>query len=269
MICYCVSAGGKGLFTKELDEALLDGRVDIAVHSMKDVPTELPDGIAIPVNLEREDVRDAFISRKYNKLTELESGSVLGTSSLRRQTQVVNRLQGVDAVQFRGNVQTRLRKLGEGQVDATMLAYAGLRRLGLESEVTALVEPDEIVPACSQGAIGIALRENDEETLNAIAPLNDTECHTAIVCERAFLHRLGGSCTTPVGGHARRVGSSNTLRFDGVLARLEWSGPGNSALYTTAEGEFSIDGAIDVGRRAAEDILSQAPNGFLDGLLAE
>ena len=261
--------GGKGLFTKELDEALLDGRVDIAVHSMKDVPTELPDGITIPINLQREDVRDAFISRKFSSLNELSPGSVLGTSSLRRQTQIVSRLDGVKAIQFRGNVQTRLRKLDEEQVDATMLAFAGLRRLGLESEVTALVEPDEVVPACSQGAIGIALRQNDEQTHAALSPLNDMECHIAVTCERAFLHRLGGSCTTPVGGHARRVGISDTLRFDGVLARLEWNGPGPSAIRTNAEGQFSMEGAVDVGTRAAEDLLSKVPAGFLEGLLAE
>lgn len=182
--------------------------------------------------------------------------------------QLAAMLEGVEVVHYRGNVHTRLRKLDEGQVDATMLAFAGLRRLGLADQVTSLVEPDVLIPACSQGAIGIACRTNDDATREAIDRLNDWDTHVAVTAERAFLYGLNGSCTTPVGGHARRA-ADGSLRFDGVLARLEWNGPGEKALRSSAEAEFSLEGAREAGARAAQDTLSAAPAGFLDGLLHE
>lgn len=224
--------GGKGLFTKEIDDALMDGRVDIAVHSMKvggpgsgdgsgpdepglykcnrlplstlqDVPTYLPDGMALPCTLEREDTRDVFLSARYDSLAALPAGAVVGSASLRRQAQILSRFPHLRVVNFRGNVQTRLRKLEEGECDATLLALAGLKRLSLEDRATAVLDTADMLPAVAQGAIGIACREADEDAHGLLAALNHEPTRLAVVCERAFLAALDGSCRTPIAGLAQ------------------------------------------------------------------
>jgi hydroxymethylbilane synthase len=176
--------GGKGLFTKEIDEALLEGRVDMAVHSMKDLPTELPAGLAIAAVLRRADPRDAFISRAAASLAALPSGAVVGTSSLRRQAQVKRTRPDLRVIDLRGNVETRLAKLDEGRADATLLAKAGLDRLGLATQATAILSTEEMLPAVAQGAIGVVARADDDATRALLAPLNDPPSATAIACER-------------------------------------------------------------------------------------
>jgi len=207
--------GGKGLFTKEIEEALLHRRVDLAVHSMKDVATVLPDGLGISAVLAREDVRDAFISLKYASLADMPAGSKVGTSSLRRQAQVRALRPDLEVVEFRGNVQTRLKKLSDGVADATFLACAGLRRLGMADRITSIVETETMLPAVAQGAIGIEIRNEDEETARIIAPLNDEATALAVTAERAFLARLEGSCRTPIGGLAELA--DNEIRFRGQI----------------------------------------------------
>ena len=194
--------GGKGLFTKEIDEALLAKRVDIAVHSMKDLPTELPPGITIAAVLRRGDVRDAFISAKGGSLAALPPGAVVGSSSLRRQAQVKRLRPDLQAIDFRGNVETRLKKLDQGVVDATLLAVAGLERLGLTRHVTSVLPTDEMLPAVAQGAIGVSCRSDDAKTRDLLQALNDDGTATAVACERAFLGELDGSCRTPIAGLA-------------------------------------------------------------------
>jgi hydroxymethylbilane synthase len=196
-------AGGKGLFTKEIEEALLGGRIDIAVHSSKDMPTQLPAGLELSAFLEREDPRDAFIGRTAARLAELPEGAVVGSSSLRRQALIRRIRPDIDVVMFRGNVQTRLRKLEEGQVDATMLANAGLRRLGLEAVITELLALEDFPPAPGQGAICIETRTGDDRARGMLAPIGHVPTGEALTCERAYLAVLDGSCRTPIAGHAR------------------------------------------------------------------
>lgn len=252
--------GGKGLFTREIDAALLDGRIDIAVHSMKDVPTYLPEGTVLPCNLEREDVRDAFISVKYKSLDELPAGATIGSASLRRESQLRAKYD-VKCVNFRGNVQSRLRKLGEDVVDATLLAYAGLKRLNLTEHVTSLLSLDDMLPAVCQGAIGIACREGDERQIKYLEALNHEETHVAVLCERAFLAELDGSCRTPIAGYAQLV--DGKLSFRGLVASLD----GQEVIRTEMEGEWSREAAVEIGKKAGEAIKAQARPGFFDGLL--
>ena len=195
--------GGKGLFVKEIEEALLDRRIDIAVHSSKDMPTRLPPGLELSAFLEREDPRDAFIGRTAPSLSDLPQGAVVGSSSLRRQALIRRMRPDLQVVTFRGNVQTRLRKLAEGQVDGTLLANAGLRRLGLAHEITQLLPLDEFPPAPGQGAICIEQRSGDLRASAMLDPINHLETATALACERAFLGALDGSCRTPIAGHAQ------------------------------------------------------------------
>jgi hydroxymethylbilane synthase len=195
-------AGGKGLFTKELEEALDSGTIDIAVHSMKDMPTLLPDGLIIAALLPREDPRDALIAATAKRLADLPEGAVIGTASLRRQAQVRFRRPDLRVVSFRGNVETRLRKLREGQADATLLALAGLRRLDLTDCIAAVIEPDEMLPAVAQGAIGIECRADDRATRDCIASLDHPATAICIEAERAMLAVLDGSCRTPIAGLA-------------------------------------------------------------------
>jgi hydroxymethylbilane synthase len=210
-------AGGKGLFTKELEEALLDGRIDLAVHSMKDVPTIFPVGLGIAALLPREDPRDAFLSHKAGWLTELAKGARIGTSSVRRQAQVMRARPDLEVVLLRGNVDTRLAKLDAGTLDAILLAYAGLKRLGLEARATSLLSPKDWLPALGQGAVGIEVRKDDVRTTSFVAPLNDSATAIALACERAFQSALDGSCRTPIAGLATY--SNNKLTFQGeVLA---------------------------------------------------
>lgn len=243
-------AGGKGLFTKEIEDALLSGSVDLAVHSMKDVPTELPAGLSIECLLPREDVRDAFISPKAERLADLPEGAVIGTASLRRQAQVKLLRPDLEVAMFRGNVQTRLRKLSEGVADATFLALAGLRRLELEDKATSIVPTSEMLPAVAQGAIGIEIRRDDEQVSELLAPLNDTPTALCVATERAFLARLDGSCRTPIAGHAELKGDD--LHFRGQILT-----PDGGEAHSVERSGASADGE-KMGRDAAEDVLSRA-----------
>src|SRR5471030_1862373 len=208
--------GGKGLFTKEIEEALLDGRIDLAVHSAKDMPTVLPAGLMLAACLEREDPRDVFISRKAPSLAELPQGATLGTTSPRRQA-IAKRMRGdLRVVPLRGNVETRLRKLADGEIDATILALAGMKRLGLVEHATKIMSAEEFLPAVGQGAIGIETRADDARTRELLARIDHADTSTALACERAFLAVLDGSCKTPIGGHADI--SCDTIHFRGLLA---------------------------------------------------
>lgn len=244
--------GGKGLFTKEIDDALLDGRIDIAVHSMKDVPTYLPAGTVLPCNLPREDVRDVFISDKYKSMSELPEGAVVGSASLRRQAQILAKYPTLKVVNFRGNVQTRLRKLQEGECDGTLLALAGLKRLSLEDKATSILSTEEMLPAVAQGAIGIACREGDDRSAAALAALNHEETRLAVVCERAFLSALDGSCRTPIAGWARKEG--DTLAFNGLVSTPD----GKKVYQTTRAGSLTEADAVAIGRDAGEQLKAEA-----------
>jgi hydroxymethylbilane synthase len=204
--------GGKGLFVKELEVGILEGSADIAVHSMKDVPAELPDGLHIPVVLEREDPRDAFISNHYARVEDLPEGARVGSSSLRRQCQLRVNRPDLEILDLRGNVQTRLGKLDDGVYDAIVLAVAGLRRLGLGERITAPVPPELSLPAIGQGIIGIETRQGDPEVASLITPLNDSAALTRVTAERAMNRRLQGGCQAPIAGFAEFVPDGLQLR---------------------------------------------------------
>jgi hydroxymethylbilane synthase len=250
--------GGKGLFTKEIDEALSREDVDLAVHSMKDLPTELPRGITIAAVLARADVRDAFISAKAATLAELPPGSAVGTSSLRRAAQVRRARPDLRVVDFRGNVETRLKKLGEGRADATLLALAGLERLGLAAHATAIFSTDEMLPAVGQGAIGVTCRSDDNATRARLDALNDFTSATAIACERAFLARLDGSCKTPIAGYAEI--DDGRLRFRGLILT-----PDGSEWFET-ELIGSADRAEEIGTEAGDALRERAGPDFIASL---
>ncbi|KAM3686819.1 hypothetical protein ACJW31_10G030900 [Castanea mollissima] len=250
--------GGKGLFTKEIDEALINGEIDIAVHSMKDVPTYLPEKTILPCNLPREDVRDAFISLSAASLAELPAGSTVGTASLRRKSQLLHKYASLNVLEnFRGNVQTRLRKLNEGVVQATLLALAGLKRLNMTEHVTSILSIDEMLPAVAQGAIGIACRSNDDTMANYIASLNHEETRLAVACERAFLLTLDGSCRTPIAGYAYKDDDGNCI-FKGLVA----SPDGIRVLETSRKGLYAHEDMVMMGKEAGKELLSQAGPGF-------
>jgi len=253
--------GGKGLFTRELDVALLDGRIDIAVHSMKDVPTYLPDGTILPCMLPREDVRDAFISIKYDDLSEMPEGSVVGTASLRRQSQLLARYPGLKCVNFRGNVQSRIRKLQEDVVDCTLLAIAGLNRMDMTQHATKILDTDVMLPAVAQGAIGITCRSGDVKQIAFLDKLNHEETRIAVECERSFLAALDGSCRTPIAGYARKDGDK--LKFDGLIASLD----GSEILETSREANWSYTDAVSAGKDAGEELKKQAPAEFFANLI--
>ena len=250
-------AGGKGLFTKELEEALLAGDIDIAVHSMKDMPTVLPAGLAIRCILPREDVRDAFISLGARNFAELKSGAVVATASLRRQAQVRHMRPDLNVVGLRGNVQTRLRKLEEGVADATLLACAGLRRLGLEDRIASVVTTEEMLPACAQGAIGIEVREEDADVAALLAAINHQPSALAVEVERAFLRRLDGSCRTPIAGLAEL--EAGDIRFRGMILK-----PDGSAAHAI-ERRCAAHEGVKVAVEAAEELLGRAGADFLAG----
>ncbi|HEY8354244.1 MAG TPA: hydroxymethylbilane synthase [Methylophilaceae bacterium] len=211
--------GGKGLFVKELEQALADGRADLAVHSMKDVPMHLPQGFALAAVSEREDPRDAFVSNDYPNLASLPAGSVVGTSSLRRQSQLQARFPHLRIESLRGNLQTRLRKLDEGQYAAIILAAAGLKRLGLEARITDLIDVDDSIPAVGQGALGIEIRADRTDLLPVLAPLNDTETAACVEAERGMSRALAGSCTVPLGAFAEKRGDEIHIR--GFVASVD------------------------------------------------
>jgi hydroxymethylbilane synthase len=249
--------GGKGLFTKEIEQALIDGAVDLAVHSAKDMPTALPGGLELLACLPREDVRDAFISRKAGSLAELPPGAVLGTASLRRQAMVKRLRPDVSVVTFRGNVDTRLKKLDDGAVDATLLAFAGLKRLGRETAATAVLNVDTFLPAVGQGAVGIEARAADARALDLLAAINHAETLAAVQTERAFLAVLDGSCRTPIAGHARILGGiAGSIVFRGMILR-----PDGAEMHET-----TCKGAIQDGPRlaaeAARELKGRTAPGF-------
>lgn len=247
--------GGKGLFTKEIEEALFARRIDLAVHSMKDVQTVLPQGLEIAAVLEREDVRDAFISLKYSSFDDLPEGAIVGTSSLRRQAQVNKRRPDLKVIGFRGNVQTRLRKLEEGQAEATFLACAGLKRLGLETAITSAVDTEIMLPAIAQAAIGVEVRVDDKAALGLVGALNDSASATAIVAERAFLKILDGSCRTPIAG----LGQVNNGVFSFRGEVLAPDGSKSLETHRTGPAENSIHLAED----AARELLSRGAQALM------
>ena len=245
--------GGKGLFTKEIDEAMLSGRVDIGVHSSKDVATRLPDGIALMAFLEREDVRDAFLSVKVQSIDHLAERAKFGTSSIRRAAQVLRQRPDLEIVPFRGNVGTRLQKLLDGVADATMLAMAGLNRLGEGHRATALLDPEIFMPAPAQGAIGIAVRSDDARMAQLVAALNHAPTYAAITAERAMLAVLDGSCRTPVGALSRLDGDMLVLK--GQILSLD----GKTAFDSAASGTDSVA----LGRQVGDDLIAQAGTEWL------
>ena len=246
--------GGKGLFTKELDESMLDGRIDLAVHSMKDVPTVLPDGIVLPCVLPREDVRDAFLSLKYGGLDDLPEGAVIGSSSLRRGAQILHKRPDLKVVNFRGNVQSRLRKLGEGVVDATLLAMAGLNRLGMADKATSPLSTEFMLPAVAQGAIGITCRTDDEAAHRYLSALNCPETMVRITAERAFLLTLDGSCRTPIAALAELDGDH--LSFRGLIVSTD-----GKVVHATSRQGRAAD-AEAMGNDAGEELKRIAGPGF-------
>ncbi len=251
--------GGKGLFTKEIDDAMLDGCIDVAVHSMKDVPTWLPDGIVLPCMLKREDTRDVFISEKAKTIAGLPKGSVIGTASLRRQALVLHQRPDLKVVTFRGNVETRLKKLGAGDVDATLLAMAGLNRLGRADVATSIIEPEEILPAVAQGAIGITCRADDEISQLYLAALNHDETVIRVSAERALLRVLDGSCRTPIAALGE-INSDGRFFFRGLAARPD----GSELLETKRSG--SIQEAEALGKDAGEELKGRASPNFFDAV---
>ncbi|HEY6701765.1 MAG TPA: hydroxymethylbilane synthase [Pseudolabrys sp.] len=248
--------GGKGLFTKEIEEALLDGRVDVAVHSAKDMPTVLPGGLILAACLEREDPRDVFISRKARSLAELPKGASLGTASLRRQAIAKRARPDLRVMPLRGNVETRLRKLDAGDVDATLLALAGLKRLKLTEHATHVMSADEFLPAVAQGAIGIEAREDNRRVRDVLARLDHADTSMAVACERAFLAALEGSCKTPIAGHATIAGDA--VQFRGLIARPD----GTVALDIAGTGHRRD--AVTIGTEAGRELKHRAGPGFFD-----
>jgi len=249
-------AGGKGLFTKELEDALIEGRIDIAVHSSKDMPTFLPQGLELSVYLPREDPRDVFIGRGASTIAGLPAGARVGSSSLRRQALIRRLRPDLDVVSFRGNVQTRLRKLDEGQADGTLLALAGLKRLGLENVVTEILPLEGFPPAPGQGAICVETRIGDGRCHEFLAPINDGPTAAALACERAFLALLDGSCRTPIAGYAAIAGER--LRFHGMILTPD----GTEAHEILQDGPISD--AARIGKLAGEELKSRAGPRFFE-----
>ncbi|HZT86989.1 MAG TPA: hydroxymethylbilane synthase [Stellaceae bacterium] len=247
--------GGKGLFTKEIEEALRDRRIDLAVHSLKDVETRLPDGLGIACVLPRDDPRDAFLSRRRETLAELPQGAVVGTASLRRRAQLLRRRPDLRIVPFRGNAGTRLAKMDAGEVEATLLALSGLQRIGLAERACEVLEPNVMLPAVAQGALAIECRADDAGTQALLAPLHDAESAACVHAERAMLAALDGSCRTPIAGLATIAGG--TLTLEGLLITPDG----------TAEWRGQLSGppadAAEIGRELGEGLLRDAGPGFL------
>ncbi len=248
--------GGKGLFTREIEEALLSGEIDVAVHSMKDMPTVQPDGLVLDTYLQREDVRDAFVSPRLSSIAELAEGATVGTSSLRRRAQLLNRRPDLKVVEFRGNVQTRLRKLDDGVAEATFLACAGLNRLDMDGVPATPITPDDMLPAVAQGAIGIERRSDDMNTAEMLTAIHDADTGLRLAAERAFLLTLDGSCETPIAGLAQLHGG--TLRLRGEVLRPD----GSEAIADELSGP--VDDGAAMGHALARDLLDRAGEGFFD-----
>jgi hydroxymethylbilane synthase len=248
--------GGKGLFTREIEEDLLSEKIDIAVHSMKDMPTLQPEGLILDTYLPREDVRDAFISPKLSSIAGLAQGAVVGTSSLRRKAQLLNRRPDLTVVEFRGNVQTRLRKLADGVAECTFLAMAGLNRLQMDEVPATPIGPDDMLPAVAQGAIGIERRAADDNTAELLRAIHHGPTGQRLTAERSFLLTLDGSCETPIAGLAELHG--DTLRLRGEVLRPD----GSEAV--SGERQGAISQGADMGRDLAHELLARAGDGFFD-----
>lgn len=256
-----IDAGGKGLFTKEIEEALLSGAADVAVHSMKDMPTELPPGLAIDAILPREDPRDVWLSPVANSIEELPEGARVGTASMRRQAQVLALRPDLEVVVLRGNVNTRLAKLERGEADATLLALAGLKRLGLETSATTILPLDVMLPAPAQGAIGLEVRADNEKVRTAVSALNHLPSAQAIAAERAFLRVLDGSCRTPIAALATLDGGDTFTLRGKVLS------PDGKTIYETRRSGALRD-AVSVGEAAGLEIRKDAGEAFFAALAA-
>lgn len=252
--------GGKGLFIKELEQALADGRADIAVHSMKDVPMNLPTGFVLAAITEREDPRDAFVSNRYKSLLELPAGSVVGTSSLRRESQLRARFPQLHIQPLRGNVQTRLRKLDEGQYAAIILAAAGLKRLGLTYRITAVLEPEQSLPAVGQGALGIECLDNRLDLVRLMQPLHDRETAQCVEAERSMSRVLGGSCQVPLGGFAQI--SDDVLTLRGFVATPD----GKKIISDELSGKPEV--GTSLGEQLAQNLKAQGADKILAALAA-
>ncbi|NDW03510.1 hydroxymethylbilane synthase [Jiella pacifica] len=250
--------GGKGLFTKEIELALIEDRIDVAVHSSKDMATALPDGLEISAFLPREDVRDVFIGRAAPTIAELPKGAIVGTASLRRQAIVKRMRPDLEVVIFRGNVQTRLRKLDEGQADGTLLAMAGLNRMEMANVATEILAPEVFPPAPGQGAICIESRRGDETTKGLVAAIADRPTTVALLAERAFLAELDGSCRTPIAAHAT-VNGDGILVLHGMILK-----PDGSEMHETRREGVAEDAEL-IGRLAGRTVLEAAGPGFFDG----
>jgi hydroxymethylbilane synthase len=251
--------GGKGLFVKELEQGMLEGRADIAVHSMKDVPAEFPQGLGLGAILEREDPQDAFVSGRFSTIGELPAGARVGTSSLRRQCQLRAVRPDLEILDLRGNVNTRLAKLDSGDYDAIILACAGLRRLGLAERITRALPPEEMLPAIAQGVIGIECRDNDTAVRALIDPLNHDETRRRTLAERAMNARLAGGCQAPVAGYSELENGDIELR--GLVGRPD----GSEIIRGELRGP--VGDAEDIGRHLADDLLARGARAILDELL--
>ena len=249
--------GGKGLFVKELEQGMLEDSADIAVHSIKDVPVDLPEGLHLSTILKREDPRDAFVSKNFASFEQLPPDARIGTCSLRRQTQIKERFPNVKILDLRGNVNSRLQKLANGEFDAIILAAAGLIRLGFSDQITAFIEPEQSLPAIGQGAVGIECRQNDPEIEALLAPLHDPATTLRIRAERALNQRLHGGCQVPIAGYA--ILDNDQIRLRGLVGR-----PDGSSIIR-AEKTASSDNPEELGRTVAENLLSQGA----DKILAE
>ncbi|BAN36597.1 porphobilinogen deaminase [Sulfuricella denitrificans skB26] len=249
--------GGKGLFVKELEQAMQEGRADIAVHSLKDVPMVMPEGFVLAAIGEREDPRDAFVSNQFKNLEELPPGSVVGTSSLRRQCQIQARFPALKIESLRGNVQTRLRKLDEGQYAAIILAAAGLKRLGLGDRITSLLPPEQSLPAVGQGAIGIECRAGDDDLIALLASLNHTDTAACVTAERAMSRALAGSCQVPLGGFAEIA--DGVLRLRGFVSSVD------GVRVVRSEVSGKPDEAEQIGKELAQRLIGMGA----DKILAE
>ena len=246
--------GGKGLFTKEIEEALLQESIDIAVHSMKDMPVQQPDGLILDTFLPREDVRDAFVSRIHKSLADIPQGATVGTSSLRRKAQLMSKRPDLKIVEFRGNVQTRLKKLDDGVAECTFLAVAGLNRLNMEDIITAPISTDEMLPAVAQGAIGIERREKDIKVATMLEAIHNSTTGLLLSAERAFFEALDGSCETPIAGLAEF--QNEDLRVRGEILKTD-----GSEVYSDEQVVAKEDATL-VGSEMAHKLLSQAGNDF-------
>lgn len=248
--------GGKGLFTREIEDDLLSGKIDIAVHSMKDMPVEQPHGLLLDTYLPREDVRDAFVSLKAKGIADLAEGETVGTSSLRRRAQILNRRPDLNVVEFRGNVQTRLKKLDAGVASCTFLAMAGLNRLAMDGVPASGIATEEMLPAVAQGAIGIERRGDDARVAEMLEAIHDSPTGQRLACERAYLTQLEGSCETPIAGLAELEGG--TVHFRAEILR-----PDGSEALSDAESS-TIEDAAEMGRAVADRLTARAPKDFFD-----